>query len=123
MIRELFQATEPLYVGVRAGTFVINDRPLEKLEVSIQHILPVRKRFTDRKLACFSLNARTGKNGRYCALCNDRYRCRQRIRLMMLVHNLDPAPIPAIQEIAFASFDALEQLLECRNDLAQRRRG
>ncbi|MBC8426103.1 hypothetical protein H8E07_18475 [bacterium] len=112
MIRELFQDAEPVYVAVRAGTLVINDLPQDKLQVSIQDILPVRKLFRDRKLACFSTNGRTGKNGRYCALCQDRYRCRQRIRLMMLVHNLDSDPTPAVLEIAPPSFDALDELLE-----------
>ena len=118
MIRELFKTDQPTYVSIDHNGFVINDQLHQLLEVRIQDIIPVRKFFQDRKLACYSLNNTTGKNGQYCALCRNRYRCRRRIRLMTLMLNGGPDPVPAIIEISPASFDALDSLLD-RVDAAQ----
>jgi len=111
MIAEMFKAAEPLYVAVREGEFRVGDQYYKLLEVSIQDVLPVRKLFLESRLVCFSFDNRTGKNGTYCALCPNRFRCRRRIRLMILIHNVDSEPLPAVLEISPASFDALEQLI------------
>ena len=118
MISELFQTDQPTYVSVEQNRFLINDQPHQLLEVQIQDIIPVRKFFEDRHVACYSLDNTTGKNGQYCALCRNRYRCRRRIRLMTLLLNAGPDPLPAILEVSPASFDALDALLE-RVDAAQ----
>ncbi len=116
MIREMFKTDQPTYVSVDHNGFVVNDQQHQLLEVQIQDIIPVRKFFQDRKLTCYSLNNTTGKNGQYCALCRNRYRCRRRIRLMILMLNAGPDPLPAILEISPASFDALDVLLDRVDD-------
>lgn len=116
MIREMFKTDQPTYVSIDHNRFVINDQTHQLLEVQIQDIIPVRKFFQDRKLACYSLNNTTGKNGQYCALCRNRYRCRRRIRLMTLMLNAGPDPLPVIIEIAPPSFDALDALLDRVDD-------
>jgi len=112
MIAELFQTAKPLYISIQDGDFFLNDQHRDLLEVKIHDMIPVRKLFRDRQLECYSLDNTTGKAGQYCALCRNRYRCRQRLRLMLLVYNVTPDPLPAVLEISPASFDSLDALIQ-----------
>jgi len=75
-------------------------------------LLPIRKLFIDKKISCYSLDNTRGKHGQYCALCRQRFRCQQKLRLMILVHNIEQKPIPAIFEIDQRSFDSLEEVIQ-----------
>lgn len=84
----------------------------EHLECSIKQITPVRKLFKGKKIECYSNDAERGKNGEHCALCAKRMNCRQRIRLMLLVHTESQKQIPALKEINSNSFATLEKMFE-----------
>lgn len=110
-----FNDIKPVYVAVNVGGFTVEGKVYAKLQCFIRDIIPVRKLFKGKKVDCYSNNARKGKNGEYCALCKKRTQCRQRIRLMLLLHDEDEET-PAILEINTNSHDNLRKSLEPIND-------
>ena len=82
MIRELFQTDRPVFVAFDRDRFRLGAKRREQLRGVITDILPTRKRFEGRKLVCWANDGVTGKHGRRCALCRDRWSCAERVRLM-----------------------------------------
>lgn len=112
MIDSLFQTSNPVYISIRDYNFIINDKSLPLVKGIIHNLMPLRKFFFAGRLMCYSYNNKTGKDGRYCAFCHNRFRCQKRLRLMILVVNAEKEPLPAILEINQFSFDNLDQLIE-----------
>ena len=112
MIRELFQADQPVFVRFDNQAFRIGRRQRELLEGIMTDMLPTRKRFEGKRLVCWANDGVTGKDGQRCALCRERWNCAERVRLMLLLDGLDQAQTPAILEIGHASFDALDQFIK-----------
>ena len=112
MIRELFEKSKPTFISIRGTDLILKNVPFPHLDILITDFLPIRKLFIDKKLSCYSLNNTSGKHGQYCALCRQRFRCQPKLRLMILVYNIEKKPIPAIFEIDPRSFDSLEELIQ-----------
>jgi hypothetical protein len=110
-----FDDIKPAYIAVNGNGFNVAEKTYSELKCFIKDIIPVRKLFRGRKMECYSNNAKKGKNGEYCALCKKRTQCRQRIRLMLLLHDEDEET-PAILEINTNSHDNLRKSLEHIND-------
>lgn len=111
MIHALFQKDRPLFVRFEQNQFLIGRRRREQLQGLIVDLLPMRKRFEGKRVACWANDGVTGRYGQRCALCRDRWSCAERVRLMLLLDDLEEQPVPAILEIGYASFDALEQFV------------
>ena len=111
MILDFIDDAKPHYVEVKPKRFVIGGRGHEEIVAFIEDIMPVRKLFREKKLICHSQDGETGRDGSHCALCRDRYKCRKRLRLMLMVNNLDEKAVPAILEINQQSFDNLQNAL------------
>ncbi len=112
MIEDLFKNDAPVFVGLSGEEFTLGKTRLPNLDVSIQELKPVRKLFENKKLKCMSMDCEVGKNGRYCAICQEQFKCRRRIRIMMIVHNSRGQPSPAILEINQNSFESLKEAVE-----------
>jgi len=112
---DFFDDIKPVYIAVNVNGFSIKGKVYDNLQCFIRDIVPVRKLFKGKKVECYSNNAKKGKNGEYCALCKKRNQCRQRIRLMLLLHYEDEET-PAILEINTNSHDNLRKSLENIND-------
>lgn len=112
---DFFDDIKPAYIAVNAEGFTVEGKAYTELQCFIRDIIPVRKLFKEKKVECYSNNAKKGKNGEYCALCKKRAKCRQRIRLMLLLHDEDEET-PAILEINTNSHDNLRRSLEKIND-------
>jgi len=111
MIRQLFEQTKPQFVSVRNGQFRLKGTDHPSLQVFIKDIIPVRKRFAGAKLICFARDGTTATNGQVCGFCRDRDQCQQRLRLNLMVNNVDPEPVPAVLEIRFHLFEALDRAI------------
>jgi len=111
MISELFRDDQPLFVGFSDDCFLIGNARRDQLRGVITDYLPMRKRFVSRRLACWSMDGISGRHGQRCSLCRDRWHCTERIRLMMLLEDISPVPRPAVLEIGYASFDALDSFV------------
>lgn len=109
---DVFKPAEAPFVSTDGVCFTVGKKQAETLEVFIQQLVSVRKLFKDRKIVCWSVGGQRAKNGTYCSLCSDSFRCRQRIRIKMLISNLTEEPFPAILEINRISFDSLKQAVE-----------
>jgi len=107
-----FDESKPAYIAVNRDGFSLNGKVFKTLNCFIKEIIPVRKLFKGKKIECYSNNAEKGKNGELCALCSKRMNCRQRIRLMLLVHNKESESVPAQLEINSNSFAPLKKMLE-----------
>ncbi len=112
MIQHLFDEPKPIYVSIVNDTFKIDEKLYQTLRVLIQDMKPVRKFFDKGKLLCYSINNKTSKTGKYCALCADRTSCKRKIRIMMLVINIHKEPVPVILEINPYSFQSLKELIK-----------
>jgi len=112
MIRELFEKRKPCFISIRGNDLILKNIAFPHLDILIADLLPIRKLFIDKKLSCYALDNTRGKHGQYCALCRQRFRCQQKLRLMILVHNIEQKPIPAIFEIDQRSFDSLEEVIQ-----------
>ena len=106
-----FDDIKPAYIAVNGDGFTVGEKTYSELKCFIKDIIPVRKLFRGRKIECYSNNAKKGKNSEYCTLCKKRTQCRQRIRLMLLLHDEDEET-PAILEINTNSHDNLRKSLE-----------
>lgn len=100
------------FVAVKPNRFVIDGKGYSELEVLIEDIMPVRKFFDGRKLICYSSDGKKGKSGKHCALCRDKRRCHRRMRMMVMVQNVQDEPMPALLEINQQSFDPLKEFIE-----------
>lgn len=107
-----FDESKPAYIAVNSDGFHLDGKLFQTLECFIKEIIPVRKLFKGKKIECYSNDAKKGKNDELCALCSKRMNCRQRIRLMLLVHDKESEPVPAQLEINNNSFATLEKMLE-----------
>lgn len=113
MLDKLFAKDTPIFVELsNFEEFVVGGFHARTLDISIQGLIPIRKLFVDRKLQCMSMDCEVGKKGQYCALCDKQFKCRRRIRIMMIVHNCGSMPLPAILEINQNSFESLKQAVE-----------
>lgn len=116
MITDLFDEIKPAFVSMKDNSFFIAGREYEKLEAIIQNVSSVRKLFNGNRVECYSNNAKTGKNGQYCAICSKRLQCQRRIRLMLIVQNCGKEPLPAQLEVNKNSFAPLKEMLENIDD-------
>lgn len=112
MIRELFNKDRPVFVRFQGDRFVIGKRRREYLQGHITDMIPIRKRFEDERIVCYSNDGITGKHGQRCALCRQRWTCAERLRLMMLLDGLEQNQVPAILEIGHGSFEPLDTFLD-----------
>ena len=118
---DFFDESKPAYIAVNTDGFCLDGKLFQTLECFIREIIPVRKLFKGKKIECYSNDAKKGKSDELCALCSKRMNCRQRIRLMLLVHDKgNESSVPAQLEINSNSFEALKKMLEPieKNDLA-----
>lgn len=111
MIRQLFDQTKPQFISANNGQFRFKDADYSSLEVFIKDIVPVRKRFVGNKLVCFARDGATASNGQVCGFCRDRDKCQQRLRLNLMVNNIDAELVPAVLEIRFHLFATLEEAI------------
>ena len=118
MIEQLLQTGRAPFIAVRDGRLHIGADAFDKLEVFIHEIRPVRKLFDGRRLACYSLDCRTGKNGRFCEICPDRSECTRRLQLRLLYIRGERQE-PAILELPKHSFRAFDELLQQVGDIRQ----
>jgi len=109
---DFFDESKPAYIAVNTDGFHLNGKLYQKLECFIREIIPVRKLFKGKKIECYSNDAKKGKGRELCALCSKRMNCRQRIRLMLVVHNKGNEPVPAQLEINSNSFEPLRKMLD-----------
>lgn len=112
MIHALFHKDRPLFVRFDQNQFRVGRRRREQLQGFITDMLPMRKRFEGKRLVCWANDSITGRHGQRCALCRQRWSCAERVRLMLLLDGIDQEPVPAILEIGYGSFDALEQFVQ-----------
>jgi hypothetical protein len=108
---DFFKDTGPAFVAVNEQGFRISDRHTEQIRAFIREIMPVRKLFNGKTMECFSNDAKKGRNGELCAVCPNRNRCRQRIRLMLVIADGEKQE-PAQLEINSNSFQNLKDALE-----------
>jgi len=101
--------------------FRVGHRKRDHLEGLITDMLPMRKRFEGKRLVCWSNDGINGRYAQRCALCTQRWTCAERVRLMLLLDGLEQQALPAILEIGYASFDALEQFVGQATDLTAHR--
>ena len=111
MIEKLFSQSRAPFITVRDGKLHIGDSAFSELTVRIQEVSPVRKLFAARRLKCYSLDARTGKDGQFCELCSERSACSRRLQLR-LTCRIREQDKPAILEVPTFSFRAFNRLLE-----------
>ena len=111
MLQQLLASDKPLFITIRNCSLLIDGDAYDHLAVQIQNFTAVRKYFVKGRLQCYSNDNRVGKDGQFCALCPYRYRCSQRIRLMLLLFR-GKQPEPAIFEITRSSFPALQTLID-----------
>ena len=108
---KFFDKPRPSYVCISDENFKIGGQLYPMLSGFIQEISPIRKFFQDKKLKCYSLDNKTGKDGRFCAICKDLPHCRPKIHLVLLLL-IAKETLPAILEIDQYYAHSLEQLLE-----------
>jgi hypothetical protein len=108
-----FHHQGPAFVSVNAEQFVIDQLRHDSLRVYIAKIQPIRKFFHDGKLNCYSMDSKVSRSGKYCAFCEDAWRCQQKLRLsMLLLDALDPI----VLDINRPSFGNLQDLADRYED-------
>jgi len=115
-----FDAKKPVFLSVSPEGFLLHGETLSSFNASIQSIQPLRKRFHNGKLVCFSKNGDTAKDGSSCSACPHRSQCTPKLRLTL--HPLDPElPSPLFIELAFSSSQNLITYLQVlqNHDLPQ----
>lgn len=106
----IFQTRIP-FVTITPDGFIVEREQCGSLDFHIHSFSFVRKLFANNRLACYSLDARTGKDGHQCCLCDWNYRCTKVIRLKIMVQNT-PTPTPAMLDVNDHSFPSIEEILE-----------
>lgn len=109
---DVFKTAEAPFVSFNGVEFSIGKQQFETIESYIQELVPVRKLFQDKRIICWSIGGTRAKNGTYCSLCPNNFRCRQRIRIKMLISNIEQEPVPALLEINKNSFQSLQKAVE-----------
>ena len=109
---DVFKIAEAPFVSVNGVEFSVGKYRTETLEIYIQELIPVRKLFINSRIICWSIGGKRAKNGTYCLLCSDNFRCKQRIRIKMTIANLEAEPFPALLEINKNSFQSLQEAVE-----------
>jgi len=112
MITNLFKEEKPQYLSVNKNGFIFAGKQYPTINAFIENIIPVRKLFVGKNIECYSNDAKKGKNGQRCSLCEKRARCSRRLRLMMLLPIDNEDEIPGILEINQNSFKNLEKMVE-----------
>jgi len=112
MIHNPFEQQKIDYVSVVDESFKVQSKLHPSLQILIQDMQPVRKFFKNGRLHCFSRDNKTSKNGKYCVFCSDRFQCQNRIRLMLLITQIQKEPLPAILELNHYSFDSLKRFIK-----------
>ena len=105
----IFQTRIP-FVTITPRGFIVEGCH-ESLDFHIHSFSFIRKLFSDNRIACYSLDAQTGKDGHQCCLCDWNYRCTKAIRLKIMVQST-PKPIPAMLDVNDHSFPSIEAILE-----------
>ena len=110
-----FDAKKPVFLSLSPDGFLLNGQSLPVFNASIQSIQPLRKRFLQGKLVCFSKNGDSATNGSACSSCSLRSQCTPKLRLTL--HPLDPElPSPLFIELAFSSSHNLITYLQVLQD-------
>jgi hypothetical protein len=109
-LNALFQ-NDPPFITVNSDGFQLDGTRHPSLHVYIEDYIAVRKLFEGRSLSCQSIGAVKNRQGRHCSLCSMRYRCRQGIRLMLLLDG-ESGQRPAALDVGSASFPSLQALLD-----------
>jgi len=112
MITNLFEEEKPKYLTVNKNGFILDGKLYPIINAFIENIIPVRKLFVGKNIKCYSNDAKKGKEGERCSLCQNRSRCSRRVRLMITKDNEGECQIPSILEINQNSFKNLEKMLE-----------
>lgn len=109
-----FHQQGPAFVSVIAEKFVIDHTSYDALHVYIAKIQPIRKFFDDGKLKCYSMDSKVSRSDKYCAFCDDAWRCQQKLRLsMLLLDALDPIVLD-VNRPSFGNVEALANQYEDR---------
>jgi len=111
MIEQLLHTGRAPFIAVRDGQMHVGGGAYTELTVQIHEARAVRKLFAGRRLQCYSLDCRTGKNGRFCELCPQRRDCSRRLQLRLVYREADEDN-PAILEVPRYSFRAFDRLLK-----------
>ena len=109
-VQGLFTQHRPPFITFHDSTLHIADKAYTQLTVIIHEIIPVRKFFQKRKLKCYSTDCRTGKDGTFCELCQQRHQCSQRLQLRLAYFD-GPVQHPAILELPQHCFEAFNRIL------------
>lgn len=108
-----FDQQKPTFVSVKDLSFSVGQVSSNYLHVLIKKIQPIRKYFKDRKLLCYSMDAKVSQTKKYCVFCDDAYRCQRKLRLsMILIENLEPI----VFDLNLHSFENLQQFIDHRKD-------
>lgn len=99
------------YISIQENFFKLEDELYKIIKGTIQEAKPIRKRFQDGKLTCYSYDNHRGKNGTYCAFCKDRFKCHQKIRLNLVIMK-GKQHICAVLDINKPSFKYLEEIIK-----------
>ncbi len=110
-----FDQQKPTFVSIKDISFSVGQFSSKYLHVLIQKIQPIRKYFKDRKLLCYSMDAKLSQTKKYCVFCDDAYRCQRKLRLsMILTENLEPI----VLDLNLQSFENLQQFIDhCKDDI------
>jgi len=110
-----FDQQKPTFVSIKDLSFSVGQFSSKYLHVLIQKIQPIRKYFKDRKLLCYSMDAKLSQTKKYCVFCDDAYRCQRKLRLsMILTENLEPI----VLDLNLHSFENLQQFIDhCKDDI------
>ena len=105
------------YLNVSGENLCFNGQTHRAIRFLLCRLQPIRKRFHQGRLACHSPDARTSKDGQFCAFCPRRATCQRKLRLSL--HIIDGATLtPAFFELNQSSFPALQPLLEQHGEQA-----
>ena len=115
-VDSLFARHRAPFITIRDGHFHVGPKAFTQLVVLLSEVKPVRKFFDHRILKCYSLDCRTGKDGRLCELCSDRRACSRRLQLR-LAYTDHGQRHPAILELPQHSFHAFDALLRQVGDM------
>jgi hypothetical protein len=110
LTKTIFQTRIP-FITIAPNGFVVETQRHESIDIHIHSFSFIRKLFSDNRIACYSLDAQTGKDGHQCCLCDWSYRCNKVIRLKIMVQNT-PMPTPAMLDVNDHSFPSIEKILE-----------
>ena len=109
LIETIFR-TNVQYVKPTLSGFLF-DKRYDSLDFHIHGFSFMRKLFNGSTMACYSMDAQTGKDGHHCCLCDWNYRCTKIIRLRIMLQNTS-IPTPALLDVNDHSFPSIEKIIE-----------